>query len=620
MYYTYYNKAPKYVGYQYIIQNSKAKQYFQENPQVLKEFYTKEELAACENYRHTNRINKIHKRGEYLPIQHYNAFRQYTYTYNLALLVDNSMPKLIEFAYNQFNKYCIKYIAITLVIKHKEKIKYEQMKRKKKKPVYPDNAPESRGSTHENPTKSKNDKIKEEPLSQDDSAYMNDDQEMIDMVYDQLESQKIDENHPLVGNYLKYDIEELKMKLKEPSVLLKFYQAWLFECDWEQLFDFLEKQLATEFYYAAMMKLLLYLIWNVVKLTCISPQKNSHNKNLSTMLQNYMYNDVIDQLKTWTRMYKYSEYELAGQDINSNIRAHDLKSFKDLARNTSDIYMHLISNPVSFTIKEMEFDNIGIIIKIVEYTNDNFNKHTFDLLSVTHTYNNYKFDLSKTSWKLRLEKLKEIFIAAGQPNLITSIITVHPIEIRKIQFDNLPCSGTTVCHYIRTSGQGSGTLFYRTKNRRVRNGNSYNQPSKRFRKITIQDLILKKIPKNVNIEMPESQAQETKFNPLATNSLSSVVPHKTFIDYIMERLTTLNSSASYPLISTNQDPGRGTFSPPLLPPLIQQSASQLDHNQSPLTSPIPSPDHNISEEYIGSILRANGGNLAFAEFNKDDYV
>lgn len=559
IYYAYYNKEPKNIGYELIIQNHQARQYIESNTWLMNKLYTKKQQKKLLKSKNESKLNKMNKIAvqvgneiEYKPIQHYNQFKQYTYDIKLAKVIDGSMKSLIKFGYENFNKYCREYISINLVIKYKEKLQFDIEKRSKKKPI--------------RYNESEVNDIDDIPISES-------------IQKDCLE------NNELVNCYMNLSIDELKIKLKEPSVLLKFYQAFLFECDWELLFQYLLRLLNEGFCYATMMKLLIYLICNVTKLVCIASEREGHNRNLDILLKQYKYREVILQLQLWTHNYKYSIYTLPKQDINNNIKAFDLRCFKDLARNTKDIYFHITSNPVKLEIKEMEFDNYAL--KYIEYTLDSCNKVFFDLIKITiTTCTTTKIDLSNYSWQERLNKADEIF---KKMKMKENTATLNRLSKRTIQFDKLPC-GKSVCHYIRTSGLGIGTLFFSANNKKVR---CTNMPNKRFRKITIEDLEYKKLKSGIDNIDQSNQSPNYEEKP----HCSTIIPP---LSHMLSQLITQYQN----LVDTDNSNNN-------------ISSSQVKEE----TSPIPSPKHDLNSDYIGELLVLNNTDkLEFTKFKAEDDI
>ncbi|UVT30830.1 hypothetical protein PvNV_026 [Penaeus vannamei nudivirus] len=635
IYYAYSGTPPDNIGYQYIVQNSKAQSYLNENPKLRDYLYTREEFKKFQKPEVINAktVNKIKVGDEFLPIQHFNNFKQYTYNYNLTLLVDKCMDELISFAYDQFNLYCNRYIAITLVIKYKDKVRYEGVKKAKRQPVTFEDLKRKDEDGDEDEDyeidESQNDFFGEQDLySFQDEFLVN---AICEMDNQQKSIQKIHKDTPIVGEFLKYNIETLKQKLKKPSVLLKFYQAWLFECDWEKLFTFLERKINTTFYYATMPKLLLYLIWNMIKLVCISPHRNAHNKNLSTLLQQYRYKEVIAQLRKWTNNYKYSIYTLTSQTLKSNIEPQDIKNFKDLARNTKHIYYHMVSYQAILYIKDVSLPKLSLNLKIVEYTTENhFTKTIFDLLSVVNTKTNQSVDFSTTSWHTRLEMLKDIYTRADQTNLLSSIAEVYLTNMRQIQFDNILGTGncSAIYFYIRTCGLGPGTIFYKTRNRKLRHAN-YNA-SRRFRKVKVEDL-RPTIVSQYEVEEPPEIHHQTKVAAIVSSMITPAAPSGP-IDYILPPDSPNSQALSgrdvidYILNFVKQYDSSNASPPHQLSYQQQQQQQQApinNHLYTPhplgsISPTLPSPEH--TNECFGSINYTTEGGLQFVTCDQDDII
>ncbi|UBZ25619.1 hypothetical protein QKT26_gp29 [Carcinus maenas nudivirus] len=583
IYYSYFGKAPKYVGYRHIIQNknNKARQFLENNPDLLKLLYTEKQLKKYSKVSRRYKFNKIEVKTpnddiEYRPIQHPNTFKQYTYNYKLANVFDGAMPDLIKFGYKNFNDNCKKFIAINLVIKHKEKIKYENEKRKKKKPV--------------------------RFTLNDTTSVLDDD---CDSNEDIIKKEYMEDN-PLVNQYKHLTIEELKLKLKEPSVLLKFYQAFLLECDWEMLFQYLSDLLSEGSCHATMTKLLIYLVWNVTKIVCIANEREGQNRNLDILLKQYKYREVISQLQIWANKYKYSMYDLPQQQLSMNTKAFDLKTFKELARNTKHMYFHITSNPVKLENNEVEFPNICTLIKYIDYAVDGCNKVIFDLVQITKTDTNTKIDLSKSSWKDRLDMLERIYIQAGRKENIAKITETN---IRVIQFDKLPC-GSSVCHYLKTGGVGIGTLFFSASNRRQRQ--STNMPNKRFKKTTLDDLKERILGVNSIIPVEQPYASQSPFYVTDYNQFQQQTQSIQSYQQLFPPLSSIiNDLITGGILHINNQQNTNTTT--------QQQDTTIPTSQTP--SPCQSPTHDLSLSYLGSLQSLNNNaELQFTEFKEEDDI
>ncbi|QBB28635.1 hypothetical protein HgNV_030 [Homarus gammarus nudivirus] len=582
----YYEKVPKYIGYNHIIQseNTKARQYLEARPLLMEKLFTTKKLEKCQNIP-KYKINKIPVPTkvkndeasdiEYKPIQHYNTFKQYTYDYNRACVIDGVMMDFIKFGYENFNKNCRSFIIINLVIKHKEKEKYDQEKKNKKRPL----------------------RFVEDTYDEDLAADSNSDiadELTVDFnadTTDVLQKSNLMSSE-LVEKYKDMAIEELKNELKEPSVLMKFYQAFLFECDWEMLFKYLISLLTDGFCYASMLKLLIYLVWNVTKVVCTAKERDCQTRNLDLLLKQYKYMEVLLQLQQWTYEHKYSIYELPHQDLDINTKTFDIKQFNEYARNTRHMYSHFTANPVTLFIGEKEFPKIQTNIKYIYYILDNHNQVMFDLIRVTKTDNNTKVDLSQTSWQDRLDKLSDLL---KQVNRVDAIIKITPTNKRIIQYGKLPCS-TIMFHWIRTSGLGLGTLFYSTNYKKIR---CTNMPNKRFRRLSIKDLEYQTL-ECVDIVHPEESQNIQQRNSNVQNYQDIISPVLTNIlnELFLGRGNFNNLSSS----SSQNSSGSGNLGIKDSPPAAVSSS-----------------DYDISTEYLGN-LKILSSDLEFAQYNEDDDI
>ncbi len=142
IYFSYYGKPPKHIGYKHIIHNKKARVFMESNPSLLKKLYSTRKLKQSLKKLPAKKLMKKNKikvvtgtKVEYKSIQHHSQFKQYTYNYRMSLLIDRAMPDLIAWAYEQFNKNCKKYIMINFAKKTKEKQQDDEEKKNKRKPM-----------------------------------------------------------------------------------------------------------------------------------------------------------------------------------------------------------------------------------------------------------------------------------------------------------------------------------------------------------------------------------------------------------------------------------------------------------------------------------------------------
>nr|WOZ57616.1 hypothetical protein MmNV_23 [Menippe mercenaria nudivirus] len=644
MFYSYYKKPPKNIGYEHIIHNPKAREFMKTTPNILRACYTEKKIERSETKLSQTKMSKKNKIKvktgkcvEFKPIQHPSQFKQYTYGYRMSHLVDNVMKDLIEFAYNQYTKYCKIFIMINFAKKTKEKIHDDEERRNKRKPMHFEDQDEEcmamideqdKESSSENTRKRKHEcdveslstfkHFKQSSVSDEAS-----DSELIDSVAESvsddfqwnredlkvLQNEELRKNEECVNNYMKLSIEELNMKIKIPSVLMKFYQAFLLECDWEILFDYLQNVLTTGFCNATMMKLLTYLMCNITKVVCVSSQREGHNRNLDKLLKQGHLRAVVSQLHHWAYMHKFSIYNLPNQDIQSNITAYDLKYFKDYSRNTTSIYYHKTKNQVNLELKEREFDMAGIHIKYIEYNIDGCNKVIFDLLTVTLTANNTKIDLSEYSWKERLDRLKHILSTLC---ITENIAEVRPTSIREIQHDKLKPGNMYI--YIRTSGLNGGTIFF-TSNKKMR---CTNTPKKRFRKLEMSDLLGTKLkPPDPSNHMNNSNQLDSALLNGVNNPNNINTPHAA-VSELMARIGTI-----YSLLQENKNG-------------LEKHLNAIKHQQHNVCSvqeyhkpesPIPSPKHTYNLDYLGTLMRPTPdseynesatNSLQYETFDEDD--
>ncbi len=419
-----------------------------------------------------------------------------------------------------------------------------------------------------------------------------------------------------IDKYMKLSIEELNMKVKIPSVLMKFYQAFLFECDWELLFQFLDNILTTGFCHATMMKLLIYLMCNVTKIVCVASEREGQNRNLDKLLKQGKYREVVAQLHQWAFIHKYSIYSLPQQDIQTNITAYDLKHFKDYARDTREIYYHKTKNQVNLEIKEMEFEYAGIHIKYIDYNADGCNKMIFDLLRITLTATNTKIDLSKMSWQQRLDKLKDIFDSL---NIKENIAELRKTTIRAIQHDKL-CPGS-MYNYIRTCGLDGGTIFF-TSTKKIR---CTNMPKKRFRKLELSDLIEKQLkPKDLISHVNTQLIQADSMFLTNAKSQQQQLATQQLLSELISKLGTVHS-----ILLPEQQQGLQHHLSTLQynnQHQEQQQQQQPQQQSKKPDSPIPSPKHELTLEYLGNLIlpeeecdnSLEGSLLQYETFNDDD--
>lgn len=607
IYSSYYGKSPKHIGFKHILYNKKAREYMDHYPEIMKKIYSPKRLKERHRKispRKASRKNKIMMpNGELKPIQHHTQFKQYTYTYRMAMVIDEVMKSIIKYAYEQFHNNCKQFIMINFAKKIKEKQLDEENKRNKRKPVFyqDDDATESEiEETSTSQQKRKLDVEDEEseefakPLKKKRHKLVNNEKNINEdevsawsEEYEQF-VRKDESNRELMESYMQMSINELNISIKIPRVLLKFYQAFLLECDWELLFQFLDNTLTEGFYNATMMRLLIYLMCNVTKVVCVASEREGQNRNLDKLLKQGKYREVISQLHQWSFIHKYSIYTLPQQDIQTNITAYDLKHFKDYARDTRSIHYLKTSVPVNLEIRELEFEAAGIHMKYIEYNSDGCNKVIFDLLKVTLTRTNTKIDLSKMSWQQRLDQLRDIF---GALNIKENLAKLKSTNIRAIQYDKL-CPGAMYI-YVRTASLNGGTLFF-TSDKKVR---GIHMPKKRFKKLELRDLLLKKLkPKDLGSQMVNRNADnESAVSPHTLSRQQQQLMTHQLLAQLISRITPFGNFLPY-------DQHQGLQNHLNLLQCKNTSSEQVKPENE---SPVVSPKHELNLEYLGNLLVAD---------------
>lgn len=363
-----------------------------------------------------------------LPIQHFNKFKNYTYTYEMVLVVDAGMLHMVRFGITEFYHYCGTFLAINLAIKKKEK----QISYKKRKKI-------NAANCHED----------DDDVTPSTSGVF--DFEDLDFA-DGIVKEDLETTDTVVDEYVAYSIPELKEMSKEPNVLMKFYQAWLLECDWEVLLLEIRNCLTTRYPHAQMIKLLLYIISIIGKTVHTTHTKQIHMEKLDSLLKENAHIQVVDRLLAWTRTYKYSEFSISDYQAKDDKHFHDTKNFQLYRRNTRNIFCFTSEQQLNLKFGTYEcnsYNGINTSYTVLEYVLKQ-QKFLFDLIYITNTSKN---DLNKMTWPERLNLLRQV--SQFKDHIV---INVRPISFRQIQYDKYPW-GTAVYYYIRTGGLGVGTLF-----------------------------------------------------------------------------------------------------------------------------------------------------------------
>ncbi|UBZ25521.1 hypothetical protein CcNV_037 [Crangon crangon nudivirus] len=384
-----------------------------------------EEKATKDRKRKRNK----NPRSTYVQITHYNTFlsRNNSYTYDMVKNVDLHMKRLVQFGIDEYYKYCGQWLAIGLVIKDKEK---GDSKKKSK--------------------------------------------------YEMYDTENIGDNgNEYLTPYEPHDINTLKNMSKEPGVLMKFYQAWLMECDWEVLMTEIEMRLTSVYPPAQTIRLLQYIVSIVAKAAFTSNEKQLQFEKLSSELKAGSYLNVAKMLMEWVVKCKYRRYDVKDYQVIDDKQLYDIKCYPDIARNTENMYVYATSVYMNLSTANYknETGKVNIAYTVVE---GKINQRTyfFDLISVPKPA-----VLELLNWKQRLEVLKKL--SAG---LDHTIIEVEPISHRKIQFDAYP-QGSQMYYYIRTTGLGIGTLFIKKATTKNKTRHPAQPANKRYKRTTPIDLV-----------------------------------------------------------------------------------------------------------------------------------
>lgn len=410
------------------------------------------------------------------PIQHYNSFKNYTYTYQMVQVVDANMSKFINFGIDEFFKYCGQFLAISLVIKRQEK-KTSTRKRQS------------------NNFESYNKKRKTTNTTSVSTSYEFDSIDMSEDEYD-LETSHT-EVIELMAPYINMSILNLREEAKRPSVLMKFYQAWLMECDWELVFKILGERIRNnQCPTAQLRRLLQYTISVICKHITAPSQRALYIEKLVKMLKNQRQQGIVTELCNRAMKFKYSQYDVPtveNSEHSDDTHVYDIKTFQMFARYTHVMHYHFTPVPINLEdcSSQRTVNGITRSIKILKYVL--MNKHyLFDVIQTTGIDDDR---LRHMSWMERLSLAQKPFLQ-GEPEY--NVIRLLPITYRQIQFENFPC-GPNVYAYLRTGGLGIGTIFQRLKipskdsygktNIRLRN-NTRHQTARRFTRVTVEDLLV----------------------------------------------------------------------------------------------------------------------------------
>ncbi|QLI62398.1 HgNV_030 [Dikerogammarus haemobaphes nudivirus] len=518
----------------------------------------------------SNNINyKVSEGQRTGPIQHYNTFKNYTYTYQMTCLVDKNMKHLINFGIDEYFKHCGVHIAITLSIKRLEKKSLAKRKIRNSVQLYNCNKKKQKNDVdlllqknndleieddeelttlnikglnnkrkHYNESSSSYNKRKRvdefSPAtttvnSEDDEA---EEELFLDEFYCEDDNEIIDYDNPEINNlvapFAGKTIPELREASRRPSVLYKFYQAWLMECDWVVLFEVLAERIrAGECPPAQLRRLIQYTICVLCKHITVPVQRGLFIEKLVQLIKNDLHLAIVLELGRRAADYKYSRFEvpsIPNSSISDETHAYDLKLFQQYARFTDDMYIHVTAYPITLIDASYQHTIGGYShsIKILKYIHVGHH-YLFDVIQITGIDDEL---LHRMSWleRLNLVSNRNNFLP-GDPEY--RIIRLQKITLREIQFENIS-SGPTVYAYIRTKGLGIGTLFQRLRvptkdetNSRisrpritVRGGNT-----RRFTRVTLADLIKPMVTeKDIEVEHDVKASS----NNITTNTLNNL--------------------------------------------------------------------------------------------------
>lgn len=523
------------------------------------------------------------------PIQHYDAFKNYTYTSQMVKFIDANMKSLIDFGIDEFFKHCGSFLSISLAIKKQ----YKKINNKKRI------------------VKNTETYNKKRKLSTGDEQVSY--SEYIDEISDEeFEIFNVSEDSiNMLTPYLNKSIEELKEESRIPSVLMKFYQSWLMECDWECLFATLRARIKAKTCPPAQLRRLLqYSISVVCKHIATSAERELYIENFIRMLKSHKQEDVVDELLDRSIKFKYSQYPvpiMSSSNSSDDIHAYDIKTFQHFARFTNNIAYHMTPQPINLEVSiiQRNFNGVSHPMKIIQYVHQN--KHyLFDVIQATGISDE---ELAKTPWLARLNRIHMIPPLHGESNYIN--IKLLPITYRDIQFEHIP-SGPNVYVYIRTGGLGIGTLFQRMRiynkesNSKVNYRFRSNNPShttRRFQRVSINDLVVSNTPQNEE-EEEEKKSVEPIYNNANPNFMNNMMMNPAYFNMMHQYYPS-------PFISTDLMQQQHHHQQlPYIPNIQYNDNSFMNqlllqqrlHQPTPTTSPVPSPPPQPPVEFLSNYI------------------
>lgn len=515
------------------------------------------------------------------PIQHYDSFKNYTYTSQMVKFIDANMKSLIDFGIDEFFKHCGSFLSISLAIKKQ----YKKINNKKRI------------------SKNTDSYNKKRKLSNGDEVLL--DTDYVDQFSDEeVEIFNVCEDSVnLLTPYMNMTIEELKEESRIPSVLMKFYQSWLMECDWVTLFATLKTRIKAKTCPPAQLRRLLqYSISVVCKHIATSDQRELYIENFIRMLKSHKQEDVVNELHKRSIKYKYSQYPvpiISSSNSSDDIHAYDIKTFQHFARFTNNIAYYITPYPINLdvSISQRTINGISQPMKIIQYVHQN--KHyLFDVIQVTGINDE---DLARMPWVARLQLIHTIPLLQGESEY--NIIKLLPITYRDIQFEHIP-SGPNVYVYIRTGGLGIGTLFQRMRIYNKESSNKMNyrfrssHPSttRRFKRVNLHDLYV--------TDTQQQNEEEEEKKPIVP-----VYNNNNFMNNMMFNPAYINMMQYYhpsPFISTDLMHQQQNFIHnthyPDNNPFMNQLLLQQRLHQPPTTSPSPSPPPQPPVEFLSNYL------------------
>lgn len=454
------------------------------------------------------------------PIQHYNQFRNYTYTYPMVQLVDASMRQLVDFGIDEYFKWCGICLAITLTLKRVQK----RSSSKKRKNVT--------ATTY---------RLKRRKISNSDESILfglDDEDDEEDEDEDEDETTFINPDNravvELMTPYQGLSIAELKEKARLPSVLLKFYQAWLMECDWVMLFTVLSERLKVNSCPPAQVrKLLQYSIAVMCKYVYAHHERGGYIDRYIRMLKAYQQQSIVTELLGIAIRYKFRQYPIPPMPCSSSsdeVYSYNFRQFETFARNTQEMHYHVTPFAVNLAVSiyQRKVNGVTYSLKLIHYVNQN-KYYLFDVVHISGVDDEI---LGRMSWYARLRFLQSKNLLYGEPEY--TFIKLLPITLREIQFENI-ASGPNVHVYIRLGGLGLGTMFHREKigsketyakgSARSRTGNRVNNVSRRFPRLASEDLVSPNTLEVVRSSNNESSNSAPNVNTtVVTNTTNTTEP------------------------------------------------------------------------------------------------